>query len=144
MFFEPTRDSYWCQKYSLQELYLSIVLACCWILEPLLSFFIVTLYQAPRPLSQADLQRVLATSTKTGVAANEYSRSSSQSPGWPRQSDDYQVQATINELSKLMVSQILNLQPPDNQDTWNIHLSCLEQSGFLKLSGEEKLYLNLF
>ncbi|KAL3570511.1 hypothetical protein D5086_027760, partial [Populus alba] len=72
---------------------------------------------APRPLSQADLQRVLATSTKTGVAANEYSRSSSQSPGWPRQSDDYQVQATINELSKLMVSQILNLQPPDNQDT---------------------------
>ena len=43
-----------------------------------------------------------------------------------------------------MVSQILNLQPPDNQDTWNIHLSCLEQSGFLKLSGEEKLYLNLF
>ncbi|KAG6746581.1 hypothetical protein POTOM_048936 [Populus tomentosa] len=29
---------------------------------------------APRPLSQADLQRVLATSTKTGVAANEYSR----------------------------------------------------------------------
>ncbi|KAJ6874544.1 hypothetical protein NC652_034288 [Populus alba x Populus x berolinensis] len=57
---------------------------------------------APRPLSQADLQRVLATSTKTGVAANEYSRSSSQSPGWPRQSDDYQVQATINELSKLM------------------------------------------
>ncbi|KAJ6410955.1 hypothetical protein OIU84_007664 [Salix udensis] len=72
---------------------------------------------APRPLSQADLQRVLATTTKTGVAANEYSRSSSQSPGWPRQSDDYQVQATINELSKLVVSQILNLQPPDNQDS---------------------------
>uniref|UniRef100_A0A6N2LKI0 AAA+ ATPase domain-containing protein n=1 Tax=Salix viminalis TaxID=40686 RepID=A0A6N2LKI0_SALVM len=54
---------------------------------------------------------------RLGLLPNEYSRSSSQSPGWPRQSDDYQVQATINELSKLVVSQILNLQPPDNQDS---------------------------
>ncbi|MBA0651337.1 hypothetical protein Goklo_018670, partial [Gossypium klotzschianum] len=48
----------------------------------------------PRPLSQADLERVLATSKKTGVAANEYTRLNSQLPGWSRQnhseSDDYQ------------------------------------------------------
>ena len=35
--------------------------------------------------------------------------------GVPRQLDDYQVQATTNGLSKLVVSQILNLQL-DNQD----------------------------
>ncbi|XP_022736618.1 ATPase family AAA domain-containing protein 1-like isoform X3 [Durio zibethinus] len=47
----------------------------------------------PRPLSQTDLEKVLATSRKTGVAANEYSRLSSQLSGWSRQgeSDDYQV-----------------------------------------------------
>ncbi|KAL3574726.1 hypothetical protein D5086_022827, partial [Populus alba] len=61
----------------------------------------------PRPLCQTDLQRVHGTPTKT--------RSSSHSPGWPRQLDDYQVQATTNGLSKLVVSQILNLQL-DNQD----------------------------
>jgi hypothetical protein len=76
---------------------------------------IVILSQAPRPLSQSDMQRVLGTSTKTRVSVNGYSRSSSYSPGWPRQSDDYQVQATTNELSKLLVSQILNLKL-DNQD----------------------------
>ncbi|KAA3456310.1 ATPase family AAA domain-containing protein 1-B-like [Gossypium australe] len=74
----------------------------------------------PRPLAQADLERVLATSKKTGVAANEYTRLNSQLPGWSRQnhseSDDYQVQAAINELSKLVVSQIVNLQS-DSQDT---------------------------
>uniref|UniRef100_A0A2K1Y802 Uncharacterized protein n=1 Tax=Populus trichocarpa TaxID=3694 RepID=A0A2K1Y802_POPTR len=59
-------------------------------------FYIVILSQAPRPLSESDLQGVLGTSTKTT-------------------SDDYQVQATTNELSKLIVSQILNLQS-DNQD----------------------------
>ncbi|KAL0340947.1 UNVERIFIED_CONTAM: ATPase family AAA domain-containing protein 1 [Sesamum radiatum] len=67
----------------------------------------------PRPLSQADLERVIATTTKTKVAASEYSRLSlQQSSGWSRQrdSDDYQVQAAISELSKLVVSQILNLQ----------------------------------
>ena len=51
--------------------------------NPLLSFYIVILSQAPRPLSESDLQGVLGTSTKTTVAANEYSRSSSHSPGWP-------------------------------------------------------------
>ncbi|EEF46727.1 outer mitochondrial transmembrane helix translocase isoform X1 [Ricinus communis] len=71
----------------------------------------------PRPLSQTDLEKVLATSTKTKVAATEYTRSSSQPAGWSTSSDDYQVQATINELSKLVVSQILNLQSDsDAQD----------------------------
>ncbi|KAK4403695.1 ATPase family AAA domain-containing protein 1 [Sesamum angolense] len=49
--------------------------------------------QEPRPLSQADLERVIATTTKTKVAASEYSRLSlQQSSGWSRQrdSDDYQ------------------------------------------------------
>ncbi|CAI0452572.1 unnamed protein product [Linum tenue] len=57
---------------------------------------------------------------RTGVAATEYNRSSSQSPGWPRQSsdDDDHVHATINQLSKLVVSQILNLQP-DSRDEVN-------------------------
>ncbi|KAJ9174313.1 hypothetical protein P3X46_017350 [Hevea brasiliensis] len=68
-----------------------------------------------RPLFQSDLEKVLTTSTKTRVAANEYTRSNSQLPGCSRQSDDYHVQATINELSKLVVSQLLNLQS-DTQD----------------------------
>ncbi|XP_015572670.1 outer mitochondrial transmembrane helix translocase isoform X2 [Ricinus communis] len=44
----------------------------------------------PRPLSQTDLEKVLATSTKTKVAATEYTRSSSQPAGWSTSSDDYQ------------------------------------------------------
>ncbi|KAK3034753.1 hypothetical protein RJ639_032706, partial [Escallonia herrerae] len=71
----------------------------------------------PRPLSQMDLEKVLATSKKTGVAANEYTRLSLQSPGWLGQRDpgDYPVQVAISELSKLVVSQILNIQS-DSQD----------------------------
>ncbi|CAN0922683.1 Outer mitochondrial transmembrane helix translocase [Linum grandiflorum] len=68
----------------------------------------------PRPMSQADLERVLTTSRKTAVAANEYSRTRSQSVEWAGQSDDDTVHATINHLSKLVVSQILNLQPADS------------------------------
>ncbi|CAA2969007.1 ATPase family AAA domain-containing 1-like [Olea europaea subsp. europaea] len=70
----------------------------------------------PRPLSQSDLEKVISKTTKTKVATSEYSRLSSQS-SWPgdRDSDDYQVQAAINELSKLVVSQILNIQQ-DSQD----------------------------
>ncbi|KAL8519567.1 hypothetical protein ACS0TY_010484 [Phlomoides rotata] len=68
----------------------------------------------PRALSQMDFEKVIGTSTKTNVAATEYGRLSSQSSRWP-QSDDYQVQAAINELSKLVVSQILNIQS-DVQD----------------------------
>ncbi|GKU89026.1 hypothetical protein SLEP1_g3221 [Rubroshorea leprosula] len=71
----------------------------------------------PRPLFQSDLEKVLATSTKTGVAANEYRGLSSQLSEWARrESDDYQVQAAINELSRLVVSQIVNLQS-DSQDS---------------------------
>ena len=58
-----TRDSYWCQKYygfifTLFELAVDFL----------------TLYKAPRALSQSDLQRVLGTSTKTRVAVNGYSK----------------------------------------------------------------------
>ncbi|XP_073131474.1 uncharacterized protein [Henckelia pumila] len=69
----------------------------------------------PRPLSMHDIERVLATTTKTKVAAGEYSRLSSLSSGWSphRESDDYQI--AINELSKLVVSQILNIRS-DAQD----------------------------
>ncbi|KAK9672405.1 hypothetical protein RND81_12G098300 [Saponaria officinalis] len=76
-------------------------------------------YQAPRPLAQSDLEKALLTSKKTTTAAYEYSRLASQSSSWPVQSDngeEYPVQNAINELSKLVVSQILNLQA-DNQDS---------------------------
>uniref|UniRef100_A0A5B6ZAL4 Putative ATPase family AAA domain-containing protein 1 n=1 Tax=Davidia involucrata TaxID=16924 RepID=A0A5B6ZAL4_DAVIN len=71
----------------------------------------------PRPLLQSDLEKVLATSRKTRVAASAYTSLSSQSPGWSRhgEPDNYQVQAAISELSKLVVSQILNFQS-DAQD----------------------------
>ncbi|XP_030460333.1 uncharacterized protein LOC115680662 [Syzygium oleosum] len=74
--------------------------------------------QAPRPLLQSDLEKVLMTSKKTKLAASEYTRLSSQSPSWPRnsESDDYQVQAAMNELSRLVLSQIMNLRP-DSQDS---------------------------
>ncbi|XP_057774190.1 uncharacterized protein LOC130993350 [Salvia miltiorrhiza] len=66
----------------------------------------------PRPLAQSDLERVISTTTKTNVAAVEFGRFSSQSSGLyqQRDPDDYQVQAAIGELSRLVVSQILNLQ----------------------------------
>ncbi|RDY06217.1 ATPase family AAA domain-containing protein 1-A, partial [Mucuna pruriens] len=56
---------------------------------------------APRPLSQLDLEKALATSRKTTVAATEYNGLSG----------DYQVQAAINELSKFVVSHMINRQP---------------------------------
>ncbi|XP_047323142.1 outer mitochondrial transmembrane helix translocase-like [Impatiens glandulifera] len=67
----------------------------------------------PRALSQLDVLKVLGSSRKTNVAANEYTRLNSQTTaGWSRHgdSDDYPVQAAISELSKLVVSQILNIQ----------------------------------
>lgn len=75
------------------------------------------LFQAPRPLSQSDLETVLVTSRKTKVAASEYTGLNSQSSGWSRsgESGDYPVQAAISELSRLVVSQILNIQT-DAQD----------------------------
>ncbi|ONI25711.1 hypothetical protein PRUPE_2G315900 [Prunus persica] len=75
---------------------------------------------APRPLAQSDLEHVLATSRHTKVAANDYTglNSSQLSPGWSRNRDtgDYQpVPDAINELSRLVVSHILNIQT-DAQD----------------------------
>ncbi|XP_041015870.1 outer mitochondrial transmembrane helix translocase [Juglans microcarpa x Juglans regia] len=72
---------------------------------------------APRHLSESDLEKVLATSQKTKVVASEYTGLTSQSPGWSRNREpgDYQVQAAINELSKLVVSQIFNLKS-DSQE----------------------------
>ncbi|CAN4102291.1 unnamed protein product [Withania somnifera] len=72
----------------------------------------------PRSLSESDLEKVIATSKKTLVAANEYNSLRSQFVGLSRQTDtdDYPVQAAISELSKLVVSQILNLQA-ENQDS---------------------------
>ncbi|KAL8143569.1 hypothetical protein V2J09_016601 [Rumex salicifolius] len=67
----------------------------------------------PRPLSQQDLELVLATSRKTKAAAQEYSRLSTRPMSWSRQDgegNDGQVQNAITELSKIVVSQILNLQ----------------------------------
>ncbi|XP_030532260.1 outer mitochondrial transmembrane helix translocase [Rhodamnia argentea] len=74
--------------------------------------------QAPRSLTLSDLEKVLMTSKKTKHAASEYTRLSSQSPSWQRnsESDDYQVQAAMNELSRLVLSQIMNLRP-DSQDS---------------------------
>ena len=71
----------------------------------------------PRPLTQADLERVVVTSKKTKVAAYEYSGLNSQSEVWsvPRETDDYPVEAAISEISKLVVSQIMNIRS-ENQD----------------------------
>ncbi|CAN4089504.1 unnamed protein product [Withania somnifera] len=66
----------------------------------------------PRPLSELDLEKVLVTSKKTNVAASEYNRLSSRHADL----DSYPVQVTIDELSKLVVSQILNLRS-DNHDS---------------------------
>lgn len=80
--------------------------------------FLYLFKQEPRPLSESDLEKVVATSKKTQVAANEYNTLRSQFVGLSRHTDrdDYPVQAAISELSKLVVSQILNLQI-DNQDS---------------------------
>lgn len=75
------------------------------------------MFQVPRPLMESDLEKALATSRKTNVAAGEYSGLNLQTPRWTghRESGDYQFQAAINELSKIVVSQIINLQT-DTQD----------------------------
>ncbi|CAM8887850.1 unnamed protein product [Rhodiola kirilowii] len=72
----------------------------------------------PRPIKQEDFEKVLTTSIKTKVAANEFNRLSLQSLGMSRSrdSEDYQVQAAISELSKLVMSQIANLQSDDTED----------------------------
>ncbi|KAL4300929.1 hypothetical protein HN51_052314 [Arachis hypogaea] len=66
----------------------------------------------PRPLSQLDLEKVLDTSQKTKAAASAYSGLSS-SRWTPSESGDYQLQAAINEISKLVVSHMINLHAQD-------------------------------
>lgn len=104
-----------------------------WIWCPLYLFFN---FQEPRPLSQVDLEKVLATSRKAGAAASTYTGLSSQAlGGWSRhrEGDDYQVQAAISELSKLVVSQILNIQSDPQQDPWifSLHIHAHRRSGSL-------------
>jgi len=65
------------------------------------------------------LEKAIATSRKTKVAAHEYTRLMQQSSSWPVQregGEDYPVQSAINELSKLVVSQILNMQTDNHQE----------------------------
>ncbi|CAJ2667392.1 outer mitochondrial transmembrane helix translocase-like isoform X2 [Trifolium pratense] len=67
----------------------------------------------PRPLSQLDLEKALSTSRKTTVAANEYSRMKAQSSSrqsFSGESGDYEVQAAIKEISRLMGSHMINIQ----------------------------------
>lgn len=71
----------------------------------------------PRPLTQLDLEKVLATSKKTQVAASEYSGLSSQSSVSRSLSDPDEVQAAINGISKLFVSRVRNLQS-NSQDSY--------------------------
>ena len=73
-------------------------------------FFFGHLFQAPRPLSERDLEQVFASSRNTKAAASEYTGLRN------GDASDYPVQAAINELSKLVVSHVLNLQQPDTQD----------------------------
>lgn len=69
-------------------------------------------FQEPRPLSQADLERVIATTIRTNVAASEYSILTSLSSAQSRQreSDDYEVHDAIDEVSNLIMSRILSIQ----------------------------------
>lgn len=81
-------------------------------------FYLFVMFQGPRPLLQLDLEKALSTSRKTKVAANEYGGLNLQSPSnwtFSGESGDYQLQAAINDFSKLVVSRIVNLQS-DAQD----------------------------
>ncbi|XP_074319901.1 uncharacterized protein LOC141656756 [Silene latifolia] len=73
-------------------------------------------YSAPRALTQTDLEKVLLTTKRTAAVAHEYSRLASNSSSWPVSNDgeEFPVNA-ISELSKLVVSQILNIQA-ENED----------------------------
>lgn len=63
----------------------------------------------PRPLRQSDLERTIATSRRTKIAASEYGRLSSESSRYSGQ-DEEDVRVAISELSKLVASQILNVR----------------------------------
>ncbi|KAL0785235.1 hypothetical protein Bca101_001481 [Brassica carinata] len=64
----------------------------------------------PRALTQMDLEKVLATSKKTKVAASEYSDSRLQGSVWRKPKDSDKVQAVINGISRLLVSGMINQQ----------------------------------
>ena len=64
----------------------------------------------PRALTQMGLEKVLATSKKTQVAASEYSGSRLQDSDWRRPKDSDKVQAVINGISRLLVSGMINQQ----------------------------------
>lgn len=73
------------------------------------------MFQAPRRLSQLDLEKALSTS-RTMVAASEYDGLNHQSSSrrtFPVDSGDYQ--AAINEFYKVIISRMINRQP-DSQD----------------------------
>lgn len=76
--------------------------------------FFSFVFQAPRRLSQLDLEKALST-TRTMVAANEYDGLNQQSSSrrtFPVDSGDYQ--AAINELYKVIISRMIS--QPDSQD----------------------------
>uniref|UniRef100_A0A0D3AQ20 ATPase AAA-type core domain-containing protein n=1 Tax=Brassica oleracea var. oleracea TaxID=109376 RepID=A0A0D3AQ20_BRAOL len=66
--------------------------------------------RVPRPLSQLDLEKVLATSKKTQAAAGEYC-----GLRWSR--EPVEVEAAISGISKLLVSQFINLQSGSQDKT---------------------------
>ncbi|CDY07970.1 BnaC03g35530D [Brassica napus] len=77
------------------------------------------------PLSQLDLEKVLATAKKTQVAAGEYC-----GLRWSREPDE--VEAAISGFSKLLVSQFINLHQSGSQDK-TIHLDSNEFCTSLRL-----------
>lgn len=83
-------------------------------------FYLFFTFQGPRPLSQLDLEKALSTSRNTKVAANEYRGLNLPSPSnwtYSGESGDYQLQAAINDISKLVVSHMVNLNlQSDAQD----------------------------
>ncbi|XP_013617224.1 PREDICTED: ATPase family AAA domain-containing protein 1-B-like [Brassica oleracea var. oleracea] len=71
--------------------------------------------EVPRPLSQLDLEKVLATSKKTQAAAGEYC-----GLRWSR--EPVEVEAAISGISKLLVSQFINLQSGSQDKTIHVCL----------------------
>ena len=71
--------------------------------------------QVPRPISQLDLEKVLATSKKTQVAAGEYC-----GLRWSREPNE--MEAAISGISKLLVSRFINLQSGSQDKTIHVCL----------------------
>ncbi|XP_022569756.2 outer mitochondrial transmembrane helix translocase-like [Brassica napus] len=71
--------------------------------------------KVPRPMSQLDLEKVLATSKKTQVAASEYC-----GLRWSREPNE--MEAAISGISKLLVSRFINLQSGSQDKTIHVCL----------------------